>query len=191
MLFHCKRYLALLLLFSFSAHGQSITINAGGDFVWRHTVPNASLLPIIGNVDGFESTALDTKGLYVYDVGSNSWLLQASPAAATAVTALTGDIHATGPGAVISTIQANVVDNTKLAQMPTLTIKGNNTALTANAIDLTVSQIFTLLGLDTAATKAIAYFQAALGFTPENVANKATSLASPDDTKYPTTLAVS
>lgn len=33
--------------------------------------------------------------------------------------------------------------------------------------------------------------QAALGFTPENVTNKATGLASPDNTKYPTTLAVS
>ena len=30
----------------------------------------------------------------------------------------------------------------------------------------------------------------ALGFTPENVANKATNLTSPDNTKYPTTLAV-
>lgn len=33
--------------------------------------------------------------------------------------------------------------------------------------------------------------QPALGFTPENVANKATDLTSPDNTKYPTTLAVS
>jgi hypothetical protein len=33
--------------------------------------------------------------------------------------------------------------------------------------------------------------QNALGFTPENVANKAINLTSPDDTKYPTTLAVS
>lgn len=32
---------------------------------------------------------------------------------------------------------------------------------------------------------------AALGFTPENVANKATDLSTPNDTKYPTTLAVS
>ena len=31
----------------------------------------------------------------------------------------------------------------------------------------------------------------ALGYTPENVANKATNLSSPDNTKYPTTLAVS
>jgi hypothetical protein len=33
-------------------------------------------------------------------------------------------------------------------------------------------------------------YQAALGFTPENVANKATNLISPDNTKYPTTQAV-
>jgi hypothetical protein len=33
--------------------------------------------------------------------------------------------------------------------------------------------------------------QNALGFTAENVANKATNLTSPDNTKYPTTLAVS
>ena len=33
-------------------------------------------------------------------------------------------------------------------------------------------------------------YQAALGFTPENVANKATNLTSPDNTKYPTTQAV-
>lgn len=34
-------------------------------------------------------------------------------------------------------------------------------------------------------------YQAALGFTPENVANKANDLTSPDNTKYPTTQAVS
>jgi hypothetical protein len=33
--------------------------------------------------------------------------------------------------------------------------------------------------------------QNAIGFTPENVGNKATSLTSPDNTKYPTTLAIS
>jgi hypothetical protein len=37
---------------------------------------------------------------------------------------------------------------------------------------------------------ATSTFQDDLGFTPENVANKATSLTSPDNTKYPTTQAV-
>lgn len=37
---------------------------------------------------------------------------------------------------------------------------------------------------------ATSTFQDDLGFTPENIANKATSLTSPDNTKYPTTQAV-
>jgi hypothetical protein len=38
---------------------------------------------------------------------------------------------------------------------------------------------------------AVSTFQTALGFTPEDISNKATTLSSPDDIKYPTTLAVS
>ncbi len=48
-------------------------------------------------------------------------------------------------------IMTNSVDNTLLSQMPTLTIKGNNTGGTANAADLTVAQVRTMLGLGTAA----------------------------------------
>lgn len=39
----------------------------------------------------------------------------------------------------------NTVTNAVLAQMPTLTIKGNNTGGTANALDLTVSQVQTMV----------------------------------------------
>lgn len=63
-----------------------------------------------------------------------------------AITSLTGDVVASGPGAAASTIQPNVVTNAKLAQMPANTIKGNNTGSTANALDLTVAQVNTLLG---------------------------------------------
>jgi trimeric autotransporter adhesin len=62
------------------------------------------------------------------------------------ITALTGDVVASGPGSASSTIQSNVVSNAKLAQMPTLTIKGNNTGGTANALDLTAAQVNTMLG---------------------------------------------
>lgn len=63
-----------------------------------------------------------------------------------AITALTGDVVATGPGSAAATIQSNVVSNSKLAQMPSLTIKGNNTGSTANALDLTETQVVTMFG---------------------------------------------
>lgn len=47
---------------------------------------------------------------------------------------------------VASNIPTNSVTNAMLAQMPTLTILGNNTGGTANAAYLTVSQVNTMLG---------------------------------------------
>lgn len=47
---------------------------------------------------------------------------------------------------------ANSVTNTILAQMPTMTIKGNNTGGTANAADLTKAQVLTLLNVADGAT---------------------------------------
>jgi hypothetical protein len=76
------------------------------------------------------------------------------------ITSLTGDVVAAGPGAAASTIQPNVVTNAKLAQMPANTIKGNNTGGTANAADLTVAQVNTMLGAVTT--------MGAFGSTPNN-----------------------
>lgn len=45
-----------------------------------------------------------------------------------------------------SNIATNTVANSNLTQMVTLTLKGNNTGGTANASDLTVSQVNTMLG---------------------------------------------
>lgn len=49
-------------------------------------------------------------------------------------------------------IANNAVTNAKAAQMPTNTVKGNNTGGTANATDLTVSQAQTLLAIPTASS---------------------------------------
>jgi hypothetical protein len=61
-----------------------------------------------------------------------------------AFTTLSGDLtNSTG----VFTIGTNVVTNAKAAQMAPNTIKGNNTGSTANAADLTVAQVTTMLGL--------------------------------------------
>lgn len=56
----------------------------------------------------------------------------------------TGDVTITTN---VTTIGTNVVTNAKAAQMATLTMKGNNTGSTANAIDLTVAQVKTMLSI--------------------------------------------
>lgn len=101
-------------------------------------------------------------GIRSYAAVSNQWIntistsgipSSAQPAfsnlsgsvAASQMPALTGDVT-TSAGAVATTIAANAVTNAKLAQMPTVTIKGNNTGGTANALDLTVAQVNTMLG---------------------------------------------
>ena len=56
---------------------------------------------------------------------------------------VSGDVTLANTG--VSTIQTNVVSNSKLAQMPTLTIKGNNTGITADPLDLTTTQTTAIL----------------------------------------------
>lgn len=61
------------------------------------------------------------------------------------ITGITGDVVATGPGSVVSAIQANVVTNAQRVQMGTNTIKGNSTGATANEADLSVTTVTSML----------------------------------------------
>lgn len=63
------------------------------------------------------------------------------------ITALTGEVTASGPGSVAATITANAVTNAKLAQMPASTLKGNNTGLAADPTDLSASDVRALLSV--------------------------------------------
>lgn len=104
---------------------------------------------VVSDGSGFISAATTTATEIGYVNGVTSSIqtqLNAKQDSGNYITALTSDVTASGPGSVAATIANNVVSNAKLAQMPTLTIKGNNTGGTANALDLTVSQVNTMLG---------------------------------------------
>ncbi|MFZ4412923.1 MAG: hypothetical protein ACOYOV_07555 [Bacteroidales bacterium] len=99
----------------------------------------------------------------------------------------TGDVTSVADGA--QTIAANAVTNAKAAQMATHTIKGNNTAGTANAIDMTMAQLAVLLDdltqwVSTAeiADKAVTAAKIAdATITATQLAAKAVTLAKMDD----------
>lgn len=132
---------------------------ASGGNIWSSSVSNGSTTPAIsfnivnqtahfmfGNHTGSPASptmALLTTGdipIIPLSTGVSGTL----PAAQ--FPALTGDVT-TSAGAVATTIAANAVGNSKLAQMAANTIKLNNTGSTANAIDGTIAQLNTMLGI--------------------------------------------
>lgn len=87
---------------------------------------------------------------------------------------MTGDVAINNTGA--TAIQPNVVTNADLAQMPSNTLKGNNTGGTANAADLTVAQINTMLGAVTGPGTAgkVPYWQTASKLGSTSIVNDTT-----------------
>lgn len=106
--------------------------NAQGDVIYRGSAGWSVLAP------GTSGQVLQTGGASA----NPSWVTPASGG----LTQLTGDVTAgPGSGSQAATIAANAVSNSKLAQMGANTIKGNNTGSTANAADLTGTQVTALL----------------------------------------------
>ena len=70
------------------------------------------------------------------------------------IPAYTGDVTSSA-GATVTAISSNAVTNSKLAQVPSLTFKGNATGATANVADLTVAQVKALLGIVTPASQLL------------------------------------
>jgi hypothetical protein len=132
-------YLSASDFVTFSSKASSTTtvsttapLQGGGDLSSNRTL---SITQASGSADGYLSAADFTT-------------FAAKQAAGNYITALSSDVVASGPGSAAATIQSNVVSNSKLAQMAAGTLKGNNTASTADAIDLTLSQVQIMLGIN-------------------------------------------
>lgn len=105
----------------------------------------------------FSSPLADTAGTVSIPAGSgvvNGYISSADwttfngkQSSGSYITALTSDVVASGPGSAAATIQPNVVSNTKLAQIPAHSYKGNNTGSTGNAADITSTQLTADLNL--------------------------------------------
>lgn len=93
-----------------------------------------------------------------------------------------GWVQSSGVGTVVS-VTGDGVDNTDPSN-PVLTFP------VASEVDFTPAGGIAATNVQAAIQELDTEKQAALGFTAENVANKATDLTSPDNTKYPTTQAV-
>jgi len=123
-------------------------MSAGGSGAGQTITGAASSAAIFG-VDGIlqaSPTVSSTELSYLDGVTSAvQTQIDSKQASGNYVTALTGDVTASGPGSVAATIAANAVTNAKAAQMATNTIKGNNTGGTANALDLTATQTTAML----------------------------------------------
>jgi hypothetical protein len=92
------------------------------------------------------STVTNTELGYVSGVTSSiQTQLNNKQATGDYVTALTGDVTATGPGSVAATIANDAVTNAKLANMSTQTIKGRTTAGSGDPEDLSASQATAIL----------------------------------------------
>ncbi len=92
------------------------------------------------------------------------------------MTTLTGDVTGSGTDTISTTVQPNVVTNAKLAQAPANTLKGNNTGASANAQDLTVSQVRTLLGVVPEALSTLATITGPYGLALETATSRAVKI---------------
>ena len=91
----------------------------------------------------FNTTANEMR---VYDLGGTTWISIQNYTHPNH----TGDVTSTGDGATV--IASDAVDNTKLANMATQTIKGRNTAATGDPEDLTAAQVRGILNVEDGAT---------------------------------------
>ena len=79
-----------------------VNVPDSGSPSWKDPVADASLLPATGNQIGDARIATDTETLYSWN--GTSWVVLATVSESLAITALNGDVSATGPGVATATV---------------------------------------------------------------------------------------
>lgn len=135
---------------------------------------SVTITPTTSTIDGQASVTISAgQGLRIFSNGTNYFTQRGS---SVFPTTLTGDVTGTGTSSISTsvvqvhgvsypaspstntvpvvtssnTITYQSIANAQMSTMATLTIKGNNTGSTATPIDLSVSQVLTMLGAGTA-----------------------------------------
>jgi hypothetical protein len=112
-----------------------------GSEAWDDNVPTAAELPLTNNQIGDKRQALDTQAIYSWN--GTGWTLIASPAAATAITALIGDVTGTGPGAAnttLKTVNLNVGEFGDASNSVTFTVNGKGLVTAASETPIQIAQ---------------------------------------------------
>ncbi|WP_413558593.1 beta strand repeat-containing protein [Bdellovibrio sp. HCB209] len=111
-----------------------MTMSAGRSLHVSNNASDPSLVAADKGKIWFNSTSNELKywnGTTAIAVGSSG----------SAITALTGDVTGTGPGSTATTIANSAVTNAKMANMPSYTLKGNNSGSAAAPSDVTISSL--------------------------------------------------
>jgi hypothetical protein len=129
-----------------SLSNNRVMQSSGGAIVEASAITASRLLVSDANGIPTHSTTTATQAGYLSSVTSDvQTQLDGKQASGDYITALTGDVTASGPGSVAATIGSNKVTNSMLATVSSGTFKGRTTASTGNVEDLTATQATALL----------------------------------------------